>query len=68
MLPAMAGTTEIIIFKDALIVLGTAAIVAPVFHRLKLSPILGFLRSAPPSVPMASGRSPIIPAPSTGLP
>ena len=42
MLPAMAGTTEIIIFKDALIVLGTAAIVAPVFHRLKLSPILGF--------------------------
>ncbi|MDP1837741.1 MAG: cation:proton antiporter [Reyranella sp.] len=31
------------VFKDALIVLGTAAIVAPVVHRLKVSPILGFL-------------------------
>lgn len=39
----MAGTSEIFVFKDALIVLGTAAIVAPVVHRLKVSPILGFL-------------------------
>ena len=39
----MAGTTEIFVFKDALIVLGTAAVVAPVVHRLKISPILGFL-------------------------
>ena len=39
----MAGTSEIFVFKDALIVLGTAAIVAPVVHRLKISPILGFL-------------------------
>ena len=39
----MAGTTDIFVFKDALIVLGTAAIVAPVVHRLKVSPILGFL-------------------------
>lgn len=30
-------------FKDALIVLGTAAVVAPVVHRLKISPVLGFL-------------------------
>src|SRR5260370_21973682 len=43
MLRAMAGTTEIFVFKDALIVLGTAAIVARVVHRLKISPILGFL-------------------------
>jgi CPA2 family monovalent cation:H+ antiporter-2 len=43
MLRAMAGTSEIFVFKDALIVLGTAAIVAPVVHRLKISPILGFL-------------------------
>jgi monovalent cation:H+ antiporter-2, CPA2 family len=43
MLRAMAGTTEIFVFKDALIVLGTAAVVAPVVHRLKISPILGFL-------------------------
>ncbi len=39
----MAGSAEIVVFKDALIVLGTAAIVAPVVHRLKISPILGFL-------------------------
>ncbi len=39
----MAGTSEIFVFKDALIVLGTAAVVAPVVHRLKVSPVLGFL-------------------------
>ena len=39
----MAGPAEIFVFKDALIVLGTAAIVAPVVHRLKISPVLGFL-------------------------
>ncbi|TAJ38874.1 MAG: potassium transporter TrkA [Reyranella sp.] len=39
----MAGSAEIFVFKDALIILGTAAVVAPVVHRLKISPILGFL-------------------------
>lgn len=39
----MAGPAEIFVFKDALIVLGTAAIVAPIVHRLKISPVLGFL-------------------------
>jgi CPA2 family monovalent cation:H+ antiporter-2 len=39
----MAGAAEIFVFKDALIVLGTAAVVAPVVHRLKISPVLGFL-------------------------
>jgi CPA2 family monovalent cation:H+ antiporter-2 len=43
MLAAMAGPSEIFVFKDALIVLGTAAVVAPVVHRLKISPVLGFL-------------------------
>ena len=43
MFEAMAGPAEIFVFKDALIVLGTAAVVAPVVHRLKISPILGFL-------------------------
>jgi monovalent cation:H+ antiporter-2, CPA2 family len=43
MLPAMAGPSELFVFKDALIVLGTAAVVAPVVHRLKVSPVLGFL-------------------------
>ncbi|WP_422011613.1 cation:proton antiporter [Reyranella sp.] len=39
----MAGPADIYAFKDALIVLGTAAVVAPVVHRLKISPVLGFL-------------------------
>ncbi|WP_428684721.1 cation:proton antiporter [Reyranella sp.] len=39
----MAGPSDIYAFKDALIVLGTAAVVAPVVHRLKISPVLGFL-------------------------
>jgi CPA2 family monovalent cation:H+ antiporter-2 len=43
MFASMAGSAEIFVFKDALIVLGTAAVVAPVVHRLKISPILGFL-------------------------
>jgi CPA2 family monovalent cation:H+ antiporter-2 len=43
MLPAMAAGDELFVFKDVLIVLGTAAVVAPVVHRLKISPVLGFL-------------------------
>ena len=39
----MAGSADVFVFKDALIVLGTAAIVAPVMPRLKVSPILGYL-------------------------
>ncbi|MPZ30055.1 MAG: potassium transporter TrkA [Rhodospirillales bacterium] len=38
----MAGSNDIFVFKDALIILGTAAVVAPVVHRLKISPVLGF--------------------------
>jgi CPA2 family monovalent cation:H+ antiporter-2 len=43
MVPAMAGSNEIFVFKDALILLGTAAVVAPVMPRLKVSPVLGYL-------------------------
>ena len=39
----MAATGEIHVFKDALIILGTAAVVAPVMPRLKVSPVLGYL-------------------------
>jgi len=39
----MAGPSDIYVFKDALIVLGTAAVVAPVVKRLRISPVLGFL-------------------------
>jgi CPA2 family monovalent cation:H+ antiporter-2 len=39
----MAGLHEVYAFKDALIVLGTAAVVAPIMPRLKVSPVLGYL-------------------------
>ncbi len=39
----MAAPVDPTLFKDALIVLAAAAIVVPVFHSLKLSPVLGFI-------------------------
>lgn len=39
----MAAPVDPALFKDALIVLGAAAVVLPVFHSLKLSPVLGFI-------------------------
>ena len=39
----MASPVDISQFKEALIVLGSAALVIPVFHRLKLSPVLGYI-------------------------
>jgi CPA2 family monovalent cation:H+ antiporter-2 len=39
----MAGPNDLHVFKDALIVLGTAAVVAPIMPRLKISPVLGYL-------------------------
>ncbi len=39
----MAGPSDIAQFKDALIVLGAAAVVVPVFHSLRLSPVLGYV-------------------------
>jgi CPA2 family monovalent cation:H+ antiporter-2 len=39
----MAGPTDVSQFKDALIVLGAAAVVVPVFHSLRISPVLGYV-------------------------
>jgi CPA2 family monovalent cation:H+ antiporter-2 len=39
----MAAPVDISQFKEALIVLGSAALVIPVFHKLKLSPVLGYI-------------------------
>ena len=52
----MAGSSEIFVFKDALIILGTAAIVAPVVHRLKISPVLGFFAVGAALGPHGLGR------------
>lgn len=39
----MAAPVDISQFKDALIVLGAAAVVVPVFHSLRVSPVLGYV-------------------------
>ena len=39
----MAAAIELSSYKEALILLGTAGVVVPIVHRLKVSPILGFL-------------------------
>lgn len=39
----MAGPVDLSAYKDALIILGTAAVVVPALHRVKMGPILGFL-------------------------
>jgi CPA2 family monovalent cation:H+ antiporter-2 len=39
----MAGPVDLSAMKDGLVVLGAAALVVPAMHRLKVSPVLGFL-------------------------
>ena len=39
----MNETTDLSIYKEALLFLATAGIVAPLFFRLRISPVLGYL-------------------------
>lgn len=39
----MAAPVDPTLFKPALIILGAAGVVIPVFHRLRVSPVLGFM-------------------------
>ena len=39
----MASSINILVYSDALVVLGTAGIVVPLVHRLGISPVLGYL-------------------------
>ncbi len=41
----MAGPVDIEMYREPLVILTTAAIVVPLFHRLKISPVLGFMLS-----------------------
>ncbi|HEY6982157.1 cation:proton antiporter [Reyranella sp.] len=52
----MAGLHEVYAFKDALIVLGTAAVVAPIMPRLRVSPVLGYLAVGALLGPYGLGR------------
>src|SRR5690349_6028797 len=52
----MAAPMDPSLFRPALIVLGAAAVVIPVFHRLKLSPVLGFILVGVTVGPFGAGR------------
>lgn len=39
----MAGPISLESYKEALLFLGTAGLVVPLFHRLRISPVIGFL-------------------------
>jgi monovalent cation:H+ antiporter-2, CPA2 family len=41
----MAGPVDIELYREPLVILTTAAIVVPLFHRLRISPVLGFMLS-----------------------
>jgi CPA2 family monovalent cation:H+ antiporter-2 len=56
MLAPMNGIADIHVFKDALILLVTAAVVAPVMARLKVSPVLGYLAVGALLGPYGLGR------------
>ncbi len=39
----MSATVHLTLYKDAIIVLATAGIIVPIMHRLKVTPVLGYL-------------------------
>jgi CPA2 family monovalent cation:H+ antiporter-2 len=51
-----ASSLDPTVLKPALIVLGAAAVVIPLFHRLKLSPVLGFILVGLVVGPFGAGR------------
>src|SRR5258707_404887 len=52
----MSPSNNIDIFKDALLILGTAGVIVPVMHKLKISPILSFLAVGAALGPHGLGR------------
>lgn len=52
----MAGPVSLEPFRESLVFLGTAAIVVPLFRRLKISPVIGFLGAGILLGPSALGK------------
>jgi len=52
----MSPSNDIGIFKDALLILGTAGVIVPMMHKLKISPILSFLAVGAALGPHGLGR------------
>lgn len=59
-----AGGPDLALYKDVLLVLGTAGVVVPIMHRFAISPILGFLIAgallSPRTVALLSGHLPAL--------
>lgn len=51
----MAGTADLTLYKDTLLILGTAGVVVPALSRLKVSPVLGYLIAGALLSPKALG-------------
>ena len=51
----MAGTADLTLYKDTLLLLGTAGVVVPALIRLKISPVLGYLIAGALLSPKALG-------------
>jgi CPA2 family monovalent cation:H+ antiporter-2 len=49
-------TTALGPYKDALLFLGTAGLIVPLFHRLRISPVIGFLAAGMTLGPYGLGR------------
>src|SRR5215212_3912087 len=52
----MATTIDLYAYQEPILFLATAAIVVPLFHRLKISPVLGFLAAGALLGPYGLGR------------
>jgi monovalent cation:H+ antiporter-2, CPA2 family len=52
----MAGSFQWWTYREALLFLATASVVVPLFHRLRLSPVLGFLLAGAALGPAGLGR------------
>ncbi len=52
----MAGASEWMSYREALLFLATASVIVPLFHRLRVSPVLGFLLAGAALGPFGLGR------------
>ncbi|MGD9658304.1 MAG: cation:proton antiporter [Methylocystis sp.] len=52
----MNGTFHLETYREALVFLATAGVVVPLFHRIKISPVLGFLFAGAALGPFGLGR------------
>ncbi len=52
----MTSSIHLESYREALVFLATAGVVVPLFHRIKVSPVLGFLFAGAALGPFGLGR------------